>query len=82
MKCRKVFEKFAQKNEILVKILCYRIHVASKMKRILLKYQDRISKEKFDIGRINGIEYKIRMKPGVKPIHHKVKNLPQIQKIK
>ena len=49
------------------------------MKRILLKYQDRIGKEKFDIGRISGIEYKIRMKPGVEPIHHKVKNLPQVQ---
>ena len=55
------------------------IYVASEMKRILLKYQDRIGKEKFDIGRISGIEYKIRMKPGVEPIHHKVKNLPQVQ---
>ena len=35
--------------------------------KILDKYQDRIGKRKFDIGCIDGIEYKIRLKDGVKP---------------
>ena len=55
------------------------LFVAAEMKRILLRYQDRIGKEKFDIGRIEGVEYKIRMKPGIEPIHQRVKNLPQVQ---
>ena len=42
-------------------------YVASELKAILEKYQDTIGKEKFDIGRMEGIEYKIRMKPNVKP---------------
>ena len=42
-------------------------YVASVIKSILENYQDRIGKEKFDIGRIDGLEHKIRMKPNVKP---------------
>ena len=41
--------------------------VANEMKILFEEYQDRIGKEKFDIGRIDGVQYKIRMKPGVKP---------------
>ena len=55
------------------------LYVASEMKDILLKYQDYIGKEKFDIGRIEGITYKIHMKPGVEPIKEKVSNLPPNQ---
>ena len=49
--------------------------VATEVKSILEKYQDRICKEKFDIGRIDGIQYKVRMKPGVKPIYRQPHNL-------
>ena len=49
--------------------------VATEVKSILEKYQDRIGKEKFDIGRIDGIQYKIRMKPGVKPMSRQPHNL-------
>ena len=49
--------------------------VAIEIKDILEKYQDRIGKEKFDIGRMDGIEYKIKMKPGVKPYSRQPHNL-------
>ena len=49
------------------------------MKRILLQYQDRIGKEKFDIGKIEGVEYKIQMKPNVQPIHKRYYPLSQEQ---
>ena len=52
------------------------MHVALEMKKTLEGYQDRIGKEKFDIGRIEGIQYKIRMKHGVKPYHQQPHNLP------
>ena len=52
------------------------IYVAEEVKAILEMYQDRIGKEKFDIGRIDGITYKIKMKPGVKPINRQPHNLP------
>ena len=45
------------------------------MKKELEKYQDYIGKEKFDIGQIDGIDYKIRMKPGVKPYSRQPHNL-------
>ena len=49
------------------------------MKQILLEYQNYIGKEKFDIGRIDGVTYKIHMKPGVEPIKDKISNLPPLQ---
>ena len=49
--------------------------VATEIKSILEQYQDRIGREKFDIGRIDGIEYKINMKPGVKPYSRQPHNL-------
>ena len=53
------------------------IYAATEVKQILEKYQDRIGKEKFDIGRIDGVTYKIKMKPGVKPIKRQPHNLPE-----
>ena len=37
-------------------------YVAYEIKQILERYQDRIGREKFDIGRIDGIEYKITVR--------------------
>ena len=55
------------------------LYVANEMKQILLEYQNYIGKEKFDIGRIDGVTYKIHMKPGVEPIKDKISNLPPLQ---
>ena len=63
-------------KKILTEVKNKRGHrVAVKIKDILENYQDRIGKEKFDIGRIDGIEYKIKMKPGVKPYSRQPHNL-------
>ena len=43
-------------------------YVGSEMKDILLEYQDRIGREKFDIGQIPGVTYKVHMKPNIDPI--------------
>ena len=63
-------------KEILVDLKKRRgLTVALAIKANLEDYQDRIGKEKFDIGRIDGIEYKIKMKPGVKPYSRQPHNL-------
>ena len=41
----------------------------AELKRICLKYQHRIAVAKFDMGCINGFQYKINLKPGTNPIY-------------
>ena len=42
--------------------------IANGLKSILMKYYDRLSSSKFDIGRIEGFYYRIPLKPGAQPV--------------
>ena len=43
--------------------------IAKELRTILLRYSHRLSTEKFDIGKIEGVEYEIPIKPGSSPVY-------------
>ena len=52
------------------------LKIALQLKDILVEYADRIGREKFDIGRIEGIEYEVPLVEGAKPVSSKPYNHP------
>ena len=58
------------------------LFIASELKDILMQYQNRIATQKYDIGIIEGVEYEVKVKPGTKPICHRLRSFsPQVDEI-
>lgn len=63
-------------EEVIKKINCYHDPAKPQLLDIVNKYKEAVSKHKYDLGRYNGGDVEVQVKPGSAPVHSRFRPTP------